>query len=129
MLLRQVHPSFIHNGRPSSQVFRPTPKDESKLSAYDGSKIQPGASWEHYTGVLNFDSAGVLGVSKGECEGVSLPVIEDGVPFPEHCAIDFSGLDKNNADKKGKLLHGFALKRNWLFQKQISPPDPKSSTS
>ena len=36
LLLRQVHPSFLQDGVVSSQVFRPTPKDECKLSAYDG---------------------------------------------------------------------------------------------
>jgi len=34
LLLRQVHPSFVQDGKITSQVFRPTPKDENKLSMY-----------------------------------------------------------------------------------------------
>jgi hypothetical protein len=30
LLFRQVHPSFVRNGRPSSQAFRPMPKGEGK---------------------------------------------------------------------------------------------------
>jgi hypothetical protein len=95
LLLRQVHPSFVQNGRPTSEVFRPTPKDEDKLSVYDGDKISPEASWTHYTNVLTFKSAGVLAVGLTEVQGQVLPVIADGVPFPpEHCSVDFSGLTK-----------------------------------
>lgn len=39
LLLRQVNPRWIREGRVTSQVFRPTPKDEKKLSVYDGAKI------------------------------------------------------------------------------------------
>jgi len=28
LLFRQVHPSFIRDGRPSGQAFRPTKKDD-----------------------------------------------------------------------------------------------------
>ncbi|OQC41352.1 MAG: hypothetical protein BWX66_00754 [Deltaproteobacteria bacterium ADurb.Bin058] len=41
LLLRQIHPDFIQNQRVSSQAFRPTPKDERKLSVYDGDLITP----------------------------------------------------------------------------------------
>jgi len=48
-LLRQVHPSFVQSGQITSQVFQPTPKDELKLSVYDGDMIEPADSYEHYT--------------------------------------------------------------------------------
>ena len=41
LLLRQIHPSFVQDGRVTSQAFRPTPKDESLLSVYDGDQITP----------------------------------------------------------------------------------------
>ncbi len=91
MLFRQVHPTFIHAGKISSQVFRPTPKDESKLSMYNGDKIEPGRAFEHYTEVLKFTSAGVLGLEKQEVDAQSTPVIDDSEPFFEHCSLDFSG--------------------------------------
>jgi hypothetical protein len=58
LLLRQIHPSFVQQGRVTSQAFRPTPKDESKLSMYDGDQITPEASWRHYTVTLRFESIG-----------------------------------------------------------------------
>lgn len=117
LLLRQVHPSFVQNGRPTSQVFRPTPKDEDKLSVYDGDKISPEASWTHYTNVLAFKSVGVLAVSLTEVQGQELPVIADAVPFPEHCSVDFTGLTKTDVDKKAKQLASYAVTRGWLFQR------------
>jgi hypothetical protein len=118
LLLRQVHPSFVQNGRPTSQVFRPTPKDDDKLSVYDGDKISPEASWTHYTNVLAFKSVGVLAVSLNEVLGEAvLPVIADNVPFPEHCSVDFTGLAKTDVDKKAKQLASYAVSRGWLFQR------------
>jgi hypothetical protein len=63
LLLRQVHPGFVQNDRPSSQIFRPTPKDELKLSVYDGDLITPEQSWKHFTGELGYRSVGVLAVT------------------------------------------------------------------
>jgi hypothetical protein len=61
LLYRQIHPGFVHNGRVSSQAFRATPKDERKLSAYDGNKITPAEAWSHYTQSLALRSDGVMG--------------------------------------------------------------------
>ena len=36
---RQVNPRFVREGRITSQVFRPTPKDKKLLSVYDGDLI------------------------------------------------------------------------------------------
>ena len=116
LLLRQVHPSFVQNGRPTSQVFRPTPKDEQKLSVYDGDRITAEASWTHYTNVIQFKSAGVLAVSLAEAQAQQLTVDADGTPFPEHCSIDFTGLEKAEVEKKAKQLASFATTRGWLFQ-------------
>jgi hypothetical protein len=116
LLHRQIHPSFIQQGRPTSQAFRPTPKDENKLSAYDGDKIQPKASWEHYTGFLHLASAGVMALTHAECVAQCLVVAEDGDPFPEHCSIDFSNLTKKAIEKAAKILAEGAIARGWLYQ-------------
>lgn len=116
LLLRQIHPSFVQDGRPTSQAFRPTPKDEEQLSVYNGAMIAPPASWRHYTGTLKFESAGVMALKHEECAGQQLRVLEDGEPFPEHCSIDFSGLKKSDIEKKSKKLAAFAKSRGWLFQ-------------
>jgi len=114
LLLRQIHPTFLHNGRPSSQAFRPTPKDEYKLSAYDGDQITAPDAWTHYTGQLGLESSGVMALSVGECNAEGLPSSGDPARFPEHCLIDFSGLTDNVIEKKSKLLKAKALVRDWL---------------
>ncbi len=115
LLLRQIHPGFVQNGRPTSQAFRPTLKDESQLSVYNGTLITAKASWHHYTETLSLESAGVMALSHAECVSEQLKVIEDPIPFPEHCSIDFSGLKKSEIDKKSKKLAAFAKARDWLF--------------
>lgn len=105
----------MQNGRPTSQAFRPTPKDGNRLSVDDGSKIDARASWERFTGTLGFASVGVLAVTYAECSEQELPVIADAKPYPEHCFIDFSGAPKKAAEKKAKFLAFHAVQRGWLF--------------
>ena len=117
LLLRQIHPSFVQNGRPTSQAFRPTPKDRDKLSVDDGSKIDARSSWERFTRTLGFESAGVLAVTVAECSEQELPVTADAEPYPEHCFIDFAGLLKKAAERKAKILASHAGQRGWLFER------------
>lgn len=116
LLLRQIHPSFVQDGRPSSQAFRPTPKDEQKLSVYDGDLIEPANAWEHYNNVLGFNSCGVMAVNVAECLGLGLSVQPDPIPFPEHAFIDFSAYSKKETEKKAKQLRVKADARGWLYQ-------------
>jgi hypothetical protein len=115
LLLRQIHPSFVQEGRVTSQAFRPTPKDEDQLSVYNGDSINARNSWEHYTATLNLASDGVMALTKAECDAEALNIVEDAVPFPEHCSIDFSGLTDPEQKKKSKKLAAHAKKREWLF--------------
>jgi hypothetical protein len=116
LLLRQVNPGFVQLGRPTSQAFRPTPKDECLLSVDDGSLIQPKASWERFTREPDRHSAGVMAVTFAECSGQELPVNEDRVPCPEHCSIDFNGLSESSIRKKAKALARHAVERDWLYR-------------
>ena len=115
-LLRQVHPGFVQSGRITSQVFRPTPKDGNRLSCYNGDKIRADEAFIHFVEHLRFCSQGVMAVKKRECDSQDLPVNDDGIPFPEHCTIDFSDLPKKSIEKKIKELKRYAEKRGWLFQ-------------
>ena len=40
LLFRQVNPGWIREGRVTSQAFKPTAKDEKKLSVYDGDQAE-----------------------------------------------------------------------------------------
>lgn len=116
LLLRQINPAFVQDGRVTSQAFRPTPKDEHRLSVDNGDRIQPDAAWERFVTNPVCSSVGVMAVSHAECESQSLPVIEDGDPHPEHCSIDFSSFDKRDIECRAKHLSRQAQARGWQFQ-------------
>lgn len=120
LLLRQIHPSFIQDGRVTSQAFRPTPKDEFLLSVDDGDRVTAEASWQRFTTSTACQSIGVQAVSQAECAAQELPVIEDGVPHPEHCSVDFTTFDKKVIEKKSKLLRAQAETRGWLFREAVA---------
>ena len=115
LLFRQIHPSFVQNGRVTSQPFRPTPKDESLLSVYDGDLISPEKSWVHFTTKLMQQSVGTMAVSVAECAAENLRSRPDPVTFPEHAVIDFSGLTDKECRTKSKKLQAKALERGWLY--------------
>ncbi len=115
ILLRQIHPHFYQAGRVTSQAFRPTPKDGSYLSVDNGDLVQPQEAWKRFTKDMLCTSIGVAAVSVAECEEQNLAVVEDGNPYPEHCSIDFSSLEKKEVERKAKLLSRKAQDRGWLF--------------
>lgn len=121
LLLRQIHPSFIQAGFATSQAFRPTPKDESKLSVYDGDQITAEASWVHYTTELQLESAGTMALAVAECQAENLPARSAPEPFPEHAVIDFDGLTDRQCRAKSKKLQGKAQVRGWLYQAPAVP--------
>lgn len=116
LLLRQIHPGFLQNDRVTSQAFRPTPKDEKKLSVYDGDLTTPGQSYRHYTEELRLSSTGVMAVTAGECRAIDLSPASDPEPFPEHAVIDFSGLSEKAIKTKAKILKSRAMARGWLYR-------------
>ena len=116
LLLPQIHPNFVQSGYATSQAFRPTPKDESKLSVYDGDQITAEASWDHYTTVLKLVSVGTMGVTVAECQEEKLPARPDPAPFPEHVIIDFAGLYETQCRAVSKRIQAKALERGWMYQ-------------
>lgn len=116
LVLRQINSSFVQNGKVTSQAFRPTPKDEKKLSAYDGSMMSAEKSFEHFTKQLGHNSVGVMGLTEEECISHDLPVQPEPTPFPEHILIDFSAHENGPISKKSKILRGLAESRGWQHQ-------------
>lgn len=116
LLHRQVHPSFVVNGRVSSQAFRPTPKDSCLLSVCDGDQMTAEAAWLHYTRELGLASCGVLAVTNGECSTMGLPVIADGKPYKAHVSLDFTKFSNNQREKIAKRLRALAVERGWQYR-------------
>jgi len=121
LLHRQVHPSWFQQGRITSQVFRPTPKDQSLLSVYDGDLISAENAWRHYTGTLGYVSVGVVAVTVAECGTHKLQVRPDPEPFPEHAVVDFTNLPESAIKTKSKLLKAAADARGWQYAAEVLP--------
>ena len=128
LLFRQVHPRFVRDGRPSSQAFRPTPKDLSKLSVARGSLTTPAAAYELYTAGLGLPSAGTWATTVGECREQALNVLPDPlssppekVADPAHALVDFTPHSKSQAEAKGARLARKAVDRGRLHPPSASP--------
>lgn len=115
LLHRQVHPSWVQQGRVTSQVFRPTPKDSGRVSVYNGALINAKAAWEHFTSILGFASIGCVAVTVAECEQFDLMAEADGTPFPEHASINFAGHSKSQILKRADRLAVAAATRGWQY--------------
>lgn len=121
-LFRQVHPNFVRDGRPSGQAFRPTKKDESKLSVSRSALTTAKAAFELYTQKLELASFGVWAISVGECGAEGLAVLSDPlesppskVADPSHAVVDFSGISNSQADARGLRLRRRATERGCLY--------------
>ena len=116
LLLRQVSPSWVQAGHITSQVFKPTAKDNNRLSVYDGDQMTAEDAWDHYTDELGYSSVGVMAVTVCECESLDLLVEPDPKPFREHVVIKFDGCSGSQIDKKAKHLKKAAESRGWQHQ-------------
>lgn len=116
LLLRQIHPHWIRDGRVTSQAFRPTRKDEDLLSVYDGDQIDAKSAYEHYTGQLALGSVGTMAVTVAECAQQELTAKADPIPFPEHVVIDFRPFPRSQVEAKAKYLARVAMERGWQYR-------------
>lgn len=116
LLWRNVHPSWVESdGKISSQAFRPTSKDEGRLSTARSSLVTAAAHYDEHTGTRGLASSGVWAVSVGEAMALSLPSVYDEhsatIPQPApkgHTSIDFTGLSGGAARKAGGALRDHA---------------------
>lgn len=117
LLLRQVNPVWVQCGRVTSQAFRPTPKDQKRLSVNDGDRISPSEAYAHFTTELKLLSCGVQAVSVRECEDQELDARSDPTPDnPTHAVIDFGDHGENRVKRISKRLRGLASHRGWLYR-------------
>lgn len=118
LLYHQIHPNFILDDKVTSQAFKPT-KTNKRLSVYDGSMIGPKPAWKHHTD-LGLKSAGVMAITKTECESQSLEVISDPAPYREHMVIDFDDLSMGAIKRASRSLAADANKRGWCYRPTVS---------
>ena len=120
LLYRMVSPSFMKDGLVISPAFKPTRKDNGRLSVYDGDQISAREAYEHYTSPppgLGQRAVGALAITVAECESLNLAVSSDPLPgFPEHAAIDFTGLSGNRSKLTAGELNDFANARGWQYR-------------
>lgn len=117
-LYRQIRNCHIQNGYVCSLAFCPMPKDQKKLSVYDGDKISPDAALIHFTENLKCHSEGIMAVIVQECHNEELNVEEDYETHQYHMLIDFTGKSKSATKKTAEHLRNFAVKRGWLCRKK-----------
>lgn len=123
--MRQIHPTWIHEGRVGSVAFRPFPKDNGYLSLHELKKISTERALEIYTQIKKLKSDDILGVSVQEINAVNLKVHEDPSedgPSPEadeldaaHSSIDFTSFGNNQISSKSKTLTEKARDRKSLL--------------
>lgn len=120
VLFRQVHPSFIDGGQPSSQTFTPTPKDEGKLSVDRSSLTSAAASHALFVGDGNTSDA-VYGVSVGEFGAEALTCVSDPLQASAtqsaniaHAYADYTPHSSNAQKTKAKRLKIKAIARGKL---------------
>lgn len=128
LLHRQVHPSFLQNGRVSSQAFRPTPKDEGELSVSRGSLTTAEEAYQLHTEEKKLKSVGVWSVTVGECSGIGLPSfpdpLEDAPPDRAHAVVSFKDLGSTAADKASSRLAAFARARGRQHPVELGEAAP-----
>ncbi|WP_461344011.1 hypothetical protein [Brevundimonas sp. GN22] len=100
ILYRQIHPSFIVGGVPSSQGFQPTPKDDNKLSVDRSTIFSASESYDNYTSG-GLASSGVYGVSVAEFREENIECVSDPLPKtakrdenPAHALADYKNVEK-----------------------------------
>lgn len=120
LLHRQVHPAFLRDGRPSSQAFAPTAKDDGGLSVSRDSRASADVAFRRHTQDRGLKSAGVWSVSVAECASLSLAAYSDELPDDDaHALVDFTGLSNSQVRQRADKLAELARRRGRLY-----PPPP-----
>ncbi len=112
VLMRQIHPQFYAHGVPSDCRFRPSKKDENKLSVDRNSLITSEKSYHQYTQRLK--SAAVYGVTVEEFNQENINCYSD--PLTEntaHALADYKNVQ--NIKLAAKRLKLKAIARGCLY--------------
>ncbi len=119
LVWRNVNPGFIESGVVSSQAFRPTPKDQRKMSGARENKVSAEKHFHEFTNDLGRESAGVWAVSVGEANAQGVRCVYDAEssnrppdPCPAgHTYFDFQPHGNNAQRRIGRTLSENAQQR------------------
>jgi hypothetical protein len=114
VLFRQVNPTWTKSdGTISSQAFKPTKKDNGKLSVDRSSKSTAQAAFEHHQAVGV--SCCVIGVTVGEVSDLGLASFDDPtIEKPAHAYIDMSNKTRSELEGLAGRLRDLATQRGVL---------------
>lgn len=122
MLYRQVNPTWLREGRITSQVFNPFPKDKGLLSVTREQMTTAEATYSLFTG-RGLLSAGVVAVKVEECSQTTLEAYHDpedkvGFEDPAHSVIDFRTLINMDKERKrrAQVLADKAKQRGFVYR-------------
>lgn len=116
LLYRQVHPSWVQEGVPSSQAFKPTKKDAGMLSVALGSKTSAEGAFSHHVQVLKLKSAGTWAVTVGEVTEAGLDSYAQPLDdSPDHGFIDFRERGRREVERSAKILLARSRDRGCLY--------------
>ena len=120
LLMRQVHPNMMQEGRPSSGTFTPTQADQGHLSADRETIISPKEAYERYLLAKTLESAGgTWGVSINEFNAAGLICYSDPIETnAAHALVDFASHGANREKALGKLIYAKAYARGRLHPPQ-----------
>jgi len=121
LLYRHVHPTFIEAGEPSSAAFRPTSKDDGKLSVDRSSISTAEESFKLHVNGKKLQAAGTYGLLVSEFSSVEVSCFPDPLSQsdeqpanPAHAYGDFSHLNSGKQKVAAKKLKRQAIGRGCL---------------
>lgn len=117
LLMRQVHPNMMQEGRLWSGAFTPTKADNGLLSADRDSVISPKDAYERYLKVKALTQAGgSWGVSINEFKAIDLVCFADPIADNDaHVLVDFAAKGADKEKGLGKLAYSKASARGRLY--------------
>jgi len=112
LLHRNIHPSWMDDGKPSSLAFSPSAKDEGKLSVDREDVDTAEASFLRHTVEKKLKSVAIFSVSVGEFGSQNIDCFEDPITKDEnnvenlaHCYADYTGMSKKQIKLTGRVPH------------------------
>lgn len=117
LLMRQLHPNNIQEGRLWSGAFTPTKADAGHLSADRDSIISPKDAYERYLKAKALMQAGgTWGVSINEFAMLGLDCYADAIPGNDaHTLVDFAAKGADREKGLGKIAASKASARGRLY--------------